>query len=459
MTSQTPPVTGKTAQTSGADKRLQSLAIFVELEKRIRASQDKQSLCFTVVNETHSLCPYRQAILWQSTGGINGRILAVSGLATPEPSAPFASWTRRLASHIVEGENLLKEVKPTEVPDDISREWDQWLPAHVLWVPVQKDTDGATTVLLMARDTPWLESDKALLTYLAGTISHAWSALEKTHARPTFKWPQQRRSWMIAAAVVLGVSLIPVTQTTLAPAEVIARDPFVIRAGIDGVIDQIHVEPNQIVDTDELLVSMDGTRLRNQLDIAQKALQVADAEFRQAQQQGLFDSRANASLAILQGRAEQRQAEVSYLTELLTRLEIRAPRAGVMIFDDADEWEGRPVSIGERIMMLADPMATELEVRVPVSDIIATDNGARVRMFLNTRPHSPLDAELTFASYQAELTPEGILAYRMVARFEDANTDARIGLKGTAKLYGNRTLLIMYLLRRPLTTLRQLIGL
>ncbi|MDP3516674.1 MAG: HlyD family efflux transporter periplasmic adaptor subunit [Pseudohongiella sp.] len=458
MTSQSPPVSGKPAQPSPADKRLQSLAIFVELEKRIRTCQDKQSLCFTVVNETHSLCPYRQAILWQSNGGINGQILAVSGLATPEPSAPFASWTRRLATSLAAGQPQLAEIKPSEVPGDINREWEQWLPAHVLWVPLQQGAQGESTVLLLARDTPWQESDKALLTYLAGTISHAWSALEKTRAKTRFKWPQNRRSWLIAAAVIVGISLIPVTQTTLAPAEIIASDPFVIRAGIDGVIDRIHVEPNQAVSSDELLVSMDGTRLRNQLDIAQKALQVADAEFRQAQQQGLFDSRANASLAILQGRVEQRQAEASYLTELLTRLEIRAPRAGVMIFDDADEWEGRPVSIGERIMMLADPLAIELEVRVPVSDVIATENGARVRMFLNTRPHSPLDAELTFASYQAELTPEGILAYRMVARFEDIHTEARIGLKGTAKLYGNRTLLIMYLLRRPLTSLRQLIG-
>lgn len=53
--------------------------------------------------------------------------------------------------------------------------------------------------------------------------------------------------------------------------------------------------------------------------------------------------------------------------------------------------------------------------------------------------------------------PGGQLAYRLDARFDEA--PPRIGLRGTAKLFGERAPLALYLLRRPLAGLRQSVGL
>ncbi|MNT88624.1 hypothetical protein D3C72_2292120 [compost metagenome] len=53
------------------------------------------------------------------------------------------------------------------------------------------------------------------------------------------------------------------------------------------------------------------------------------------------------------------------------------------------------------------------------------------------------------------------MAYRVRARFDDGGAQAvqpRVGLKGTAKLYGERTPLAGYLLRKPLATLRVWLG-
>jgi hypothetical protein len=70
-----------------------------------------------------------------------------------------------------------------------------------------------------------------------------------------------------------------------------------------------------------------------------------------------------------------------------------------------------------------------------------------------------IPAVLTQASYEAELTPENILAYRILADFTDTDDMPRIGLQGTAKIYGERITLFFYLFRRPIATLRQYIGL
>ena len=70
-----------------------------------------------------------------------------------------------------------------------------------------------------------------------------------------------------------------------------------------------------------------------------------------------------------------------------------------------------------------------------------------------------LHKKLLRASYQPSLSPEGILSYKLTASYEgDANKLPRIGLRGTAKVYGSEVSVFYYLFRKPITFMRQLIG-
>ena len=69
-----------------------------------------------------------------------------------------------------------------------------------------------------------------------------------------------------------------------------------------------------------------------------------------------------------------------------------------------------------------------------------------------------MDAKVTETSYQAVLSPDGVASYRLRATFDDVASQARIGLRGTAKVYGGWVCLGYYLLRRPLATVREWSG-
>ena len=114
--------------------------------------------------------------------------------------------------------------------------------------------------------------------------------------------------------------------------------------------------------------------------------------------------------------------------------------------------------MGERILVLADPNQVELEIHLPIADAINLRPGAEVRMFLNIHPGAPLAARIHYASYQAEVTTEGILAYRLKARFTNPAPLPRIGLRGTARIYHQRVRLFQLLARRPLAMARQWLG-
>lgn len=447
------------------DRRLIALSALVEIEKRARAAETPEALGFLMVNDTHMVVPYRQAVLYRVD---TGAIQALSGLATPDPDAPF---TRRLTGLL---RALVRREPPTapraldlagfaaasetpEAQEDARAFLAAHLPARLALVPL---TRGGRTLalLLLAREEPFGTPETQILGHLADAYAHAWAALVGGGRRRPIA-TRKRLVTGVAALAAAFVLALPVRQSVLAPAEIVAEDAALVRAPVDGVVEAIHVPPNARVAEGDLLVTLDGRELQARLEIARQQLAVAEAELRQARQQAVFDDRSRAQIAILEGRREQHAAEAAFVEDTLARIRMTAPRDGIAIYDDPDDWEGRPVALGERIMRIADPRAQALEIHLAVGDAIVLEPGAEVAFFLNIDPADPVPATLVRAGYRASPTPEGVMAYRLRADFAADDPRLRIGLRGTAKLYGERTSLFLYLLRRPIAAARVWIGL
>ncbi len=295
---------------------------------------------------------------------------------------------------------------------------------------------------------------------LAGVYALAWQVfLPAPNVLSRFKsWIGGRLFYPFALLLSLLILALPVRQSVLAPAEVIAARPAVIRAPLEGVVDRFHVQPTQEVKAGQPLLSLDGARLGNQLEVARKEWETAGAAYRQAAQRAVREGDGKNRLTLLKKRWEQKAADVVFLQSRLDRLQIHAPRDGSAVFADANDWIGRPVSLGERLLILAYRDQVALEIHLPEADAINLELGAKVAMFLNIHPGKPLSAALTYASYQAQVMDEGILAYRLKADFTDTEVPPRIGLRGTARIYHQRVSLFRLLSRRPLAALRQWLG-
>jgi hypothetical protein len=121
---------------------------------------------------------------------------------------------------------------------------------------------------------------------------------------------------------------------------------------------------------------------------------------------------------------------------------------------NSSEWAGKPVTLGERIMLVASPKHTQLQIEVSAASVVSFDMGSQVVFFSNLAPDEPIDGKLVFASYASTATPDGVLSYAFRAALDPAATP-RLGLKGTAKIYGPRRILALWLLRRPLAMVRE----
>jgi Biotin-lipoyl like/HlyD family secretion protein len=449
----------KSVAPGAVDAQLYGLGTLIQLLKRARHAATAEELAFVMVNETHALLPYRQAALWQRDAAGAGRVLAISGAATVERNAPFMLWLGRAFAELDREADVprVRLIDAANLKGTTGEAWADWLPAHGLLV--QLGADGAPLgALLLAREQPWSDGDGHLIQELTDGYGHAWRAFRRS--RRPLAWRGRSTLLKLAlAAALVALMLLPISLSALAPAEVVAFRPTLVRAPLEGVVDRFEVQPNAEVKEGQLLLTLDPRAIENKLDVALKALAVAEAEYRQAAQSAVFEDKSRALLAVLKGRADQRRADVTYNQSLLERIKVTATRSGLALFDDPNAWIGRPVAIGERLVEIADPAQAEIEIWLPVADAITLKPDADVDFFLNVSPDSPLRAHLRQASYEATQSPAGLLGYRLKATLADGAKMPRIGLKGTAKVYGERVTLFYYLMRRPLAAARQFVGL
>jgi hypothetical protein len=388
-------------------------------------------------------------------------VVAISGGAVVERNAPMTLWLNR-AFAAFDGAGEAAAARPVSATDLVGgpgQDWSEWLPAHGLVVPLALAGGRTLGLLLFAREQTWNPGDCHLLQEAADGYAHAWAGfLGRRRTLWARLWGGRRFFKLAVAAAAVAAMWLPFPLSALAPSEVVAFQPTIVRAPLDGVVDHFDVQPNEPVKQGQKLLELDPRAIENKLEVANKALAVAEAEYRQAAQSAVFDDKSSAQLAVLKGKMDQRRADVTYAQSLMTRIQVTASRGGLAIYDDPNDWIGKPVSIGERLLDIAYPAQAELEIWLPVADAITLKPGAEVEFFLNVAPNAPLGAKLRQASYEATLGPGNVLGYRLKATLDDAAHPPRIGLRGTAKVYGEKVTLFYYLARRPLAAVRQLVG-
>lgn len=440
--------------------------LLVNIETQARAANNLTELGFSIANDSYSLLGFRQALVFQGADA-KASLLTVSGMATPTENSPYLVWLQRawkwLHAQLEDKPVWIQADEQVEkLPEDISEGWQEWWPLGVYALPIKNRQGGVLGWVLFLLEAPLQTWQENSLLRLSQGWGYSWEMLAgkpKRGLRQRWRDSSWTKRCLLFAAVV-AIFLIPVRQTVLAPAEVISLDSQVVAAPIDGVIKTVHVRPNQSVQSGTILFSLDETTLRNRLEVVKQSVAVADAEYIAATQRAFHDSASQSELSVLSGRAHERRAELAAVQLQLSRVQVPAVNDGVAVFADPDDWLGRPVSTGERIMLLANPEKPGLLIHLPVADAMVLEPGAKVKLFLTTRPLAPLEAELIETSYQAMLSPDGISSYRLRAQFseQDEQQLARIGLQGTAKLYGDRVLLGYYIMRRPLAALREWTG-
>ena len=397
------------------------------------------------------------------TDAAGWRAVAVSALSTVNRDAPMLRWYEDLASRAGARARTAPRSRPSPCPR---------MPTPPTPAPprprcrtccgcrVADAGQPPCAGWLLARDTAWEDAHRKLAARLALAYAHGASAIDG-RARRRADWPRALRRIGLALAVVVALlAFIPVPLTTLAPVEVTPRDPFVVAAPVAGVVERILVEP--------------GAQVRAGDAAGATGRHHAAQRFRGRAAEARGRPRAHAAAAAGLDGGQRRQARTGRRAVRGNRGAGRARLCAGHVRQVGHQGAagrrgavrrsarlGRPAGSGRR--------GDHARGRSGAGGVPAARAGGRRGQPARGRADQGLPrcgAAAAAGRHRGarRLQGRGRRGRRRELRRHGAADrcdapPARLGLRGTARVYGEQVSLFFYLLRRPITALRQWTGL
>ena len=434
-----------------------------QLTAKARAADSEHALLFVMANETFALLPYRTALVFTLHHG-EPHLGCASGLTTVDRRGAFGSWAEQVVKALLPLLGERSHFTTADLPEDLRAAWHDWWPDIVQVYPVTGSGSEVLGVVVYVTEQPWPQATVPMLNALHQV--HGLCLQNLRAQKGPFDFLKQlvdgrnlkTRKYIVRglAALVL-VLCLPIRQFVIAPAEIISLDAIAVTTPVEGIVAEMVAKPNQAVKKGDVLLRLDDTAIRNKLESAKQALEVSRAEYLAGAHRAFVSTDKTAEAGVLKGRINERLAEVAFLEDQMGMLEIRASRDGIAVYGQENDWIGKPVSAGQRILELADSSHVGVNAWVPVADAINMRSGESVHVLLYADPLSPMTATIEQASYQATKSPDGVAAYRLRATLPPQDK-VRLGLRGSAKINGDWVVLGYFIFRRPLGAVRQWLG-
>ena len=440
---------------------LQAVTRLHQLTLEAMLSESRQQLQFRVLNRTAQLCRYDRAFLWQKTSR-GGALLGVSGDIEVQRQAPELQsvkglveglWEIPLATWLTAEDFKGEEAAFSEVAGRAQG-------TAVVWVPFGSGHARAGLWLERWEGEGWQDAEIKALQSLAAGYGAAWQSFFRGSALiACLRERTVRLAALCLLLTVMALVLVRLPLRVVAPCEVVARNPEVVNAPLAGVISAVVVKPGMEVKAGDLLVQYDERVARQDQKVAEQQVAIIRARLQRVRASALQSREAPGEVLALENRLKQEQTRLELAEYRLATSRVCAQRPGVVMLEDAANWRGRPVQVGQRILRLVNPEETKVCIWLPEADSIEIVRDRGVEVLLNADPDITRQAYVTFRSDSFRLSPGGLPGFRTEAAWRNSPGPLQIGLKGHAILYGRDVPLWYFLFRKPLSWLRIRLGL
>lgn len=439
-------------------KAIHLLAAINRLSLKANSTESKQALIFLMLNDTINVIHYNRATLW-TWEGTDLKILGVSASAKYNPLAEFATKLKTII-HKIPDLNSIKIIN-TSMPEFIlpgvpPQPFPSSNCPNILWLPISTDPESKLALCLERWETAeWMEDEIEVMGFLMKNYAAAW----KRYSQPSIF--QKLLTKPMAWAAVLGLLfflLIPISMPISAPSEIVAKDPLVVNAPLEGIIKKIDVYPGQLVQKGELLLEYDPQVIQQQYETAKEEVKVTKAELDRAYILGMNNNEYLDQLTTLKYKLARDQAALDLAAKKKDQLKVTAKESGYVEISEPEKWEGNPVSLGEKIMTISDPKHSKVKIWIPEGDNYWIQPEKPIKVILNIAPEKTYSAKINYLSSETTLNDQSIPSFLAEAEWIEGPKNPQLGLKGTATLYGPKVTIFYWLIRRPWTYIRHTIG-
>lgn len=450
------PATNSGDATAGAATL--AFAQLLKIESDARRASSAEEIDALLVNEGRRLARARQVFVLEISQG-RPHLIAATGMAHVDRSTPMARWIEEATARIIATGAAASstELSLSELADPADELTLTYPFRHALWQPLWSFRGKPRLGALYLREVPWTETDRAITARIGESTGHAREFLKLAgRRRPSFRW--RPATAVMCALATLALMFVRVPMSVLAPLEVVARNAEVVAMPHDGTVRDVLVRPSDAVQAGMPVVRLVDMIQRNRSEVADREVAVAEARLEKSSSLAFTDPRGRHELGIARAELALKRAEAQHARDMLGQTEIKARTSGIAIFSDPKDLEGKPLSTGERLMLVGRESDTEFRISLPVADTIVLRPNLKVRAFLDSDPLAAVEGSLAHIDYQVRVDDQQIASFRLTAHLKEPAASLKLGSRGTAQILGDPVPLAVYLLRRPLAAMRQWLG-
>jgi len=451
-----------------AEKKVEELDALLTVSREITATLDIDKVMRTVVNGTAALISYDRCMIAIMQRG-KLRLGAVSGVSQLDRKDPKIQMAEELLEWVYFGGSDVAVARSDDGSIEADRpetqekfrSYFEQTSYTAFYAVILRDEEGRLGVLSFESRSSLLlhEGSRGLLDILVNQATVAvrnaqlykqvplagfWKPVLEKRTK-LLEVPRKRRlAYGVAAvAALVLLFLVPWRLRIAGPARVLPGGRAAVTAGVEGVLGAVLRREGDSVRQGDVIAKLKDEPYKARLEEARSGLAIAESDFARRQSAGdpgaMFEA---------QSRRDELQARIALEEDRLSRTEIRAPRAGIIVTPRIEERVGQLLTRGSELCVIADTQSAIAEVAVPETEISRVRPGERVTLKLN--PYPTLAFSGTVNRVGAQVREEERERF-VIAEVSVDNPSGLLkpGMLGQAKIATDRVPVVVALLRKP----------
>ena len=437
-------------QNEDAASKLKTVAFMLKFGHDLFSAPDIDAVAAMAVNDTRTILAFRNAALFEVGTGSRLHLLGQFAQSVCNPHSSAAEEFAETA-----GKADFENQDVCIVPAGDGKK--QFL-CNLLKSPGK---DGSQFIWLLEYENTVPESMINAAKLLGRSIAEALVFAKLSASSNLKRRKKIKRAWKYVAVIVLlaAAMFIPVPDSTTAEFALQPEQTTAAYAWFDGPIAQCFKQDGDTVRKGERIARYDTAQLEYKLADARSSLQETEAELALEQQNAFTDESKLGKTKLLQAKCDSMKVAVKEAEWFLAHADITAPADGILALTDrrAEQLTGKAVRTGDKLFEIFSTGNITAKILVPEQNSSILQKKFSARLFLYTKPEQPIDAEVMEIAAHPELTDRQTYCYPVTVKLasKELDTELRFGMRGTAKLYGEKTFAGYYLVKNLILCIRK----
>ena len=419
--------------------RLKTFALMLKFGHDLFEAGDYNSAAIQAVNDSVVLLNFKSAALFEMQGG---KALAVgqSGQTAVNPNSKHLLLQKKLAEALTFEQSALTVTAETGLVPELFQEKSAFFCLKLSLPSAERTGLSFLWLLEYENEIPAAVPNTAKL--LGSSITEALyyhkflpgNSLNKRKIRTKTLW------CAVILLLLTARMFVPVPENITADFVLKAPEITAAYAPFDGAVRHCRKQSGTAVKKGDLIAEFDTEQLNYRLHMAQAAVKEAETELYLEQQNAFTDQEKLGKVKLLEARRAALLVAVREAQWYLNNSQIKAPADGVLILNDekAELLEGKVLRTGEKIFEIHGGRGMIAEIHVNEENSSMLQKNFSTALFLHTAPDKKLLAKVLQISSYPELTEQRIYCYKVSAELERQNEILRYGMRGIAKLSGEK---------------------